>query len=270
MMVTPTSVRAPQAADWALARGRSNLSSGELAELLDVPIDQVRRRLHEPTRRGEWVHPAPGLWLPVPPEYRLWGAPPGIEVIDHLARHVGFRYYVGWLSAAALHGVAHQAPQVFQVATSRLVRDRTVGRTRFEFHTRQIDGIPVVRRETRSGWVLISSVTATMLDVASDPSLSGGIDNAATVIVELSETDDFAVAGIVAAHLVFRSSAVRRLGWILERFADPARLFGLDKLRAVALAGPRTAARLDPTRDLLGPVDQGWLVRVNREVEPDL
>lgn len=266
-MVTTDAVRAPQAADWALAHGRGSLAVGELAELLDVPIDQVRRRLHEPARRGEWVHPAPGLWLPVPPEYRAWGAPPGIDVIDHLAGHLGFRYYVGWLSAAALHGAAHQAPQVFQVATSRTVRNRAVGRTRFEFHRRNVNDIPVVGHQTRSGEVPVATVAATMLDIASDPSLCGGLHNAATVVVELAEADGFDTAGVVALAPAFPASSIRRLGWILDRFAD---LGDLSSLQAAARMGPRTPTRLDPTRDLVGSTDRNWLVRVNADVEPDL
>jgi predicted transcriptional regulator of viral defense system len=51
-------------------------------------------------------------------------------------RHLDVPYYVGWLSAAAMHGAAHHAPQVFQVAVGRHVRDRTVGRTKFRFAIR--------------------------------------------------------------------------------------------------------------------------------------
>lgn len=59
-------VRAPDAADWALARGHSAFTRPELAQLLGIPEDQVRRRLHVPSRRGERVMPVRGLWVPVP------------------------------------------------------------------------------------------------------------------------------------------------------------------------------------------------------------
>lgn len=264
------SVRAPQAADWALARGISSMTTDDLGTLLAVSVDQVRVRLHAPVQRGEWVQPSRGLWMPVPPEYRLWGAPPGIDVIDSLAKHLAVDYYVGWLSAAALHGAAHQSPQVFQAATSRLLRDRVVGRTRFEFHTRAVDRIPVVTVATRSGQARVSSVASTMLDIAAAPSLAGGVDNAATVLVELAESHASATAEMLALTASFRPSAFRRLGWILDHFGDAAAIGPLDQLRAVAVAGPPTAARLDPTRDLTGPLDERWLVRVNRDVEPDL
>ena len=61
-------VRAADLADWLLAHGRTSITTGETAELLDIPADQVRVRLHVPSRRGELVSPARGLWIPVPPQ----------------------------------------------------------------------------------------------------------------------------------------------------------------------------------------------------------
>lgn len=264
-----TTVRAPHAADWALAHGRSALTTREVAELLDVPDGQVRQRLHAPARRGEWATPARGLWLPVPPEFRMWGAPPGIEVIDALASHLNVAYYVGWLSAAQMHGAAHQAPQVFQVAVSRHVPDRQLGRTRFRFQTRaHVGQVPVRLHRTRSGDVPYSTAAVTALDVAADVMVAGGIDNAATVVVELSETESFSMAELLETSRHYPRSTLRRIGWLLDNFGED--VDGLDALRDLALEGPVTPARLDPLKDLVGPHDERWNVRINRDVEPDL
>lgn len=259
-------VRAPDAADWALSRGVVALTGRELATALGVPEDQVRRRLHAPARRGEWVMPVRGLWVPVPPEFRTWGAPPGIEIVDEMMRHLDVEYYVGWLTAASLHGAAHQAPQVFQVAVSRPVRDRTVGRTRFEFAQRQVAGVPTVPHPTRSGTVPVSSAAATMLDIAAAVRRSGGIENAATVIIELADLESFQIAEIVELTPRFPAAAGRRIGWILERFAERE---DLEPLRAQVVAASEAPSRLDPSRPAAGPVDQTWMVHVNRDIEPD-
>ncbi len=266
-MVT-ASVRASHAADWALSHGISALTTSELADLLDIPAGQVRQRLAAPTRRGEWASPARGLWMPVTPEFRTWGAPPGVEIIDRLAQHLGVDYYVGWLSAAALHGAAHQAPQVFQVAVSRPVRDRRVGRTEFQFHHRAgLRSLPHIEHPTRSGAARVSTLAGTVLDVATDATVAGGIDNAATVLVELAEAPGFDLGAVVALAERFPVATLRRLGWILERFTARE---DLDQLRAVALGGPPTPARLDPAAAMVGPIDHRWKVRVNRDVEVDL
>jgi predicted transcriptional regulator of viral defense system len=210
--------------------------------------------------------PVRGLWVPVPPEFRLWGAPPGIELVEAMMRHLNAAYYVGWLTAAAVHGAAHHSPQVFQVAVDRQVRDREVGRTRFEFAQRDVARIPTVARPTRSGTALVSSPAATALDVAADVARCGGVDNAATVILELAEAEAFDILDVTELAPRFPAAAGRRVGWILERFAGRD---DLDPLRLVAGALAATPSRLDPAGTASGKVDPRWLVHLNRELEPD-
>lgn len=242
-------------------------TTAQLADLLGVPTDQVRRRLHVPRRRGEWVSPAHGLWIPVPLEFRAWGAPQGSELVDTLMRHMGVDYYVGWLSAAELYGAAHQKPQVFQVATSRHVRSRQVGRTRFGFMTRSDLGqVPATRMNTRSGFVRVASREATMLDVVSNVHAAVGMDNAATVIIELAE-DDFDSAALVEAARMFPAAAGRRVGWILEKFAE---CDDLEPLRAAVVDRVSSPWLLDPLGPTTGATDRRWRLRINRQVDPDV
>lgn len=261
-------LRAPELSDWALAHGRAALTGAEIAQLLDVPEDQVRRRLHAPARRNEWVTPTRGLWIPVPPEYRTWGAPPGIEIVDAMMRHRGIGYYVGWLSAAALYGAGHQAPQVFQVAVDRLMRDRVVGRTRFVFAQRDIGRIPTRDHPTRSGSARVSTVGATMLDVADDVERAGGIDNAATVILDLTDHASFDLTELAHIAPAFPAAAGRRVGWILEHFSEHGNLH-LEPLRRIARDAVPSPSRLDPASPNRGPVDPDWLIRENSPVDEE-
>ena len=266
MDLATTRVRAPELAAWALAHGRSSLTGEEVARLLGIDENQVRRRLNAPTRRGEWEQPTRGLWVPVPPEFRTWGAPPGIEIVDSMMRHRGIGYYVGWLSAAALYGAAHQAPQVFQVAVDRQIRDRIVGRTRFMFAQRDIASIPTTPHPTRDSSARVSSVAATMLDVADDLARAAGIDNAATVIIELSEHDSFDPSELARLATSFPAAAGRRVGWVLDQFAGRNDLEPLQN--AVRDAVP-SVSRLNPHTTDTGPVDDDWMLLINREVEPE-
>lgn len=268
MMASDTAhVRAPQLADWALSRGISSMTTAEVADVLGVPVSQVSERLSTPRSRHEWVSPARGLWLPVPPEFRAWGAPPGVEVIDLLAKHLNIDYYVGWLSAAQLHGAAHQAPQLFQVAVSRDVRDRAAGRTRFDFHRRaDVAKVPVIHLPTKAGHARLSTPEATALDVARDVMLAGGIDNAATVMLELDELHALDRDDLIRLAAAAPAVVLRRLGYVLDRIGGQP---DLAAVRTQARTGPSTPARLDPSAEATGPVDRDWLVRVNRELEVD-
>lgn len=267
MDTSDSAVTPAHAADWMLARGHVAATTAEMSELLGVAPDLVRVRLRPYAQRGAWVSPARGLWVPIPLEYRLWGAPEGIEIVDTLMRYLHVPYYVGWLSAAAMHGAAHQAPQVFQVAVGRHVRDRTVGRTRFSFAVRDhVTVLPTEQRSTRSGSAVVSTREVTMLDIAADIARAGGLDNAATVLVELAaQSFDGTALAELSAH--FPAAAGRRVGWILENVGE---LSGLEELHAVVTTRSVAASHLSPTGPTTGNTDQRWALRINAEVEADI
>ena len=262
-------VRAGEAADWLLARGRGAATLDELAGLLGVPENQVRRRLAAPVRRGEWVSPVKGLWVPVPPEYRTWGAPEGVELVDHMMGYLGVHYYVGWLSAAARWGAAHQAPQEFQVAVDRQVRDRVVGRTRFRFLQRPDRvRLPTMTQRTRYTKVVVSTPEVTAFDAATDVHVCGGIDNVATVILDLDDQDRrLDGAGLAAVAGRFPAASGRRIGHILEAYSDGARL---DALREAMAGRAVQPSPLDPSGPASGPVDKNWNLILNHTLEPDV
>lgn len=261
--VRGSSVRAPQAADWALSHGVASLTTAQVAELLSVPASHVPQRLAVPKQRGEWIAPARGLWVPVPPEFRGWGGPPATEFIATLMHHLNVTYYIGWLAAAAAFGAAHHAAQVTHVAVSRLVRDRQIGRADLRFHIRaNIDDLPTVQRMARSGPYLVSSPEVTALDIVSDLTVSGGLDNAATVIVDLVEEtglDDDVLTKLASSY---PDAAIRRLGWIAETHTEQR----FDHLAAEVAAGSEHPARLQPSLPLTGALNERWRLRLNTTV----
>jgi len=260
-------VRGPQAADWALSHGLGAMTTSQVASLLGVPCDQVRRRLAAPVRRGEWVAPARGLWVPVRSEHRAAGGPPGVELVDDLAAHLGFGYYVGWLSAAARHGAAHHAPQVFQVATSTTVPDRDVGRVRMRFYRRSRVGlVPTTAVRTYGGDVSHSTPAVTALDVATDLTLAGGLDNVANVVIDLVAEAGLDPADVADAARWFPAASARRVGWLIETFVGPA---GLDPLRAAARLDGVPPSLLHPAYPRRGPTDPRWALCLNTKADPD-
>jgi predicted transcriptional regulator of viral defense system len=156
---------------------------------------------------------------------------------------------------------------VFQVAVDRHVRDRTVGRTRFEFAQRDVGSADIVAHPTQSGKAWVSSVATTALDLAVDVSRGGGIDNVATVLVELADQDAFDPSEIARAAVRYPAVAGRRVGYLLERFADRRDLASLHDAVGDAVGTP---SRLDPRGFPSGPVDRRWMLYLNREVEPDV
>lgn len=261
----------PKAANlsrWMLSHGVTSMETEQIAALLGIPAEQVRVRMAAQRKCGAVVSPARGLWVPVPPERASWGAPEPGAYIDDMMAHLGCDYYIGWLSAAFLHGVGHQAVQEFQVAVSRNVPDREVGRSRLRFLTRsRIGGIPAVGMSVSGSIARVSTVGATMLDVAEDLAVAGGIDNAATVISELAWEGRGFMADVLKAAPAHSVAAVRRLGWILDHIAQSE---GLDALANLVVARGGASSYLSPAAPRCGSLDAKWNVIENREVDPDL
>ena len=219
-------------------------------------------------RRTEWVTPARGLWIPVPPEYRGWGGPPALEFIADMMRFLEVDYYVGWLSAAAMYGAAHQVPQVTQIATARRVRARKVGGVRLELYQRNgLSGLPTRTHTARTGPVQIATPELTVLDLTRNVLYGAGLDVVATAIVELTHDPGLDMTALTGLALRFPVAAVRRAGWILDTLAG---VDDLEQLRALSDKQGGRPSRLSPQAPDCGSLDQRWRIRINREIEVEV
>ncbi|MGH9008580.1 MAG: type IV toxin-antitoxin system AbiEi family antitoxin domain-containing protein [Acidimicrobiia bacterium] len=253
--------------DALLAAGIHSFTAKDAAEVAGIKPSSAWPALARLARNRLAFSPARGLYVPIPPEYRSWGVVPAAWFIDALMGHLGRDYYVGYLSAAEIHGAAHQRPQVFQVVVDHDVRDRSFGRVRLRFITnRDMASLPSLRRNTPTGTMAVSTPALTALDLANRPENGGALHNVATVLIELAEDgklDDAALAELVAR---FPLAASRRVGWIVEHFTDVR----LDHLADAILADGDRPSKLDQHGPRRGKVDPRWRVRVNTVVEPDV
>ena len=253
--------------DHLLSEGTSWFTATEAAQAAGIPLAHVYPGLKRLADRGQIFSPARGFYVPIPPEFRTWGSVPATHFVDAMMRHLDRRYYVGLLSAAELHGAAHQRPQVFQVfqvMVERPLADRRNGRTRLSFHARsRLAEVPTEELTTPTGYLVVSTPEATVLDLASRPADGGGLDNVATVLVELAEEGTLDIAALAAAAGSSSVSALRRVGWMLERFTD----LDVSGLRGLATASAPTM--LDPHGGRRCSIDADWGLIINSSVEPE-
>lgn len=230
----------------------------------DVAIANALRRF---TKRGRVATPRRGFYVIVPTEYRAAGAPPPSWFIDDLMSYLGQPYYVGLLTAAALHGASHQQPMVFQVVTDRPTRPAISGRIRAEFRmSRSVESTPVADVQTETGSMRVSTPEATSIDLVRFSAACGGWSNVATLLAELAKQIDPERLCSLAAGT--KTPEIQRLGFLLDRagqprLADPLlRVLSAKRYRPVLLApdAPRGEDRA------VSP----WRVIPNQDVEPDL
>ncbi|HVE87152.1 MAG TPA: type IV toxin-antitoxin system AbiEi family antitoxin [Myxococcales bacterium] len=247
--------------------GRYVLTRPEAIEALGVSDEALQAAVRRLAAKRRIVVPRRGFFVIVPVEYRSAGAPPPDWFIDDLMKFECQPYYVGLLSAAALHGAAHQQPQEFQVVTNAPLRPTRAGRARIRFFTkRHLERTPAIQVKTETGFMRVSTPEATAIDLVRYARSAGHLANVATVLGELAEKLDPGRL-VEAARADVELSHVQRLGHLLDlvgaaSIGEPlAAWLEAQRPRVIALRPGRalkTAAR-----------DSRWHVAINEQVEVD-
>lgn len=209
----------------------------------------LKHALWRLARAGRVAAPRRGFYVIVPPEYRVARCPPADWFIHDLMAYLGRPYYVGLLTAAALHGAAHQAPQEFQVLSDRPLPMIEIGRVRIRFVKKaHLKATPTIRVNTQTGQIHVSTPAATAFDLVRYPEHCGFLSNVATVLHDLVERlDGGALAQ--AAEVESEVAYAQRLGYLLELVgrAEPAGPLA----DWVATKAPRIVP-LDPSQAMTG------------------
>jgi predicted transcriptional regulator of viral defense system len=266
MKVSPSEL-----ADWLMGRGRHYIQTTEVAELLGVDVGVVSDSLQRPREAGKLISVTKGGWVPVPPEYRAAGAPPPIHFIDQMMHHLGHAYYVGFLSAAAIHGASHQATMVLQVVTPARLRDRQIGASRIQFIQRSDAAEQQCEsKNVATGRVTVSTPAATVFDLVGFPRAGGGLSNVATVIGDLLVEGQLTPQLLLDAARLHPVAVGQRAGHLIEFMAhETGTTIDLDGLaELVAHADVRSLAPARRSGDDVR--DDRWRLQINSRIEHDL
>lgn len=237
----------------------------ELSNSSDVAVRAALRRLRE---KGEIAMPFKGFYVIVPPEYRSMGCLPAEQFIPALMDHLKEFYYAGILSAAQYHGAAHHRPQVFQVVVAKTRRGIGCGRVRVKFiYRKKAKEIPTEDRNTPRGLLRISSPESTAFDLIGYPDHAGGLDNIATILMDLEEKLDPNKLAEVAIHSPI--SWAQRLGYIMDLVGVGEKAYFLRSYvynKGLNLV-PTPLARSKTHKGVRK--DQRWQVLINTKVEAE-
>ncbi|MGH2366492.1 MAG: type IV toxin-antitoxin system AbiEi family antitoxin domain-containing protein [Chloroflexota bacterium] len=254
--------------DLLISQGRYIVTTDDIEGTIG-PSPNPSGRLAGLRRQRRLVSAAKGLYLVIPAEYRNWGSLPADWFIDALMHHLDRQYYVGLLSAAAIHGASHQASQVLQVMVDERVRARTLGRVKLRFYRSgvlkdMIGRQGVERRPTHTGEYSLSSPELTVIDLVEYQRNAGGLNNIATVLSELEGLQGDVLSRLAEGR---RQSVIRRLGWFLDRYGHTDQL---DSVAALVLTDREHPTPLEPGGSSSGVFHPRWNLLENAEIEPDL
>jgi len=209
-----------------------------------------------------------GFFVIVPTEYKSKGISPTSWFIHELMQFINKPYYVGLLSAAALHGAAHQQPQEYQIITTVPLKPINKKNSHIHFFTKRHFSKSLTQQiKTPTGYMTVSTPETTAFDLVQYAKSAGQIHHVATVLNELAENLS-KIKLVQVARARVSLSVIQRLGYLLdllERQDLTAHLY--DYL-----------TKQDPMQTRLRPeipgkkttyVDQKWNVLVNETIEVD-
>jgi len=209
-----------------------------------------------------------GFYVIVPVEYRSSGILPPDWFISDLMKFLGQPYYVALLSAAEMHGAAHQRPQAFQVITSQATREVEAAGLRIRFFKKaNVSATPTIKKRTFTGDIPISTPAATALDLVAYERRVGRLNRVMTVLQELGESIE-ADTLIAAAQADTQLAHVQRLGWLLDKAGFESVTAKLHEWLEHKRTKPVVLDLSQPAKGFTR--DPKWSVIVNTEVEGEL
>ena len=259
--------------DWALAlpsQGRFTFTTAEARAASGGASDAaVAAALDRAEADHLIASPVRGFHVVLPLEDRGTGTPSWRLFLDPLMTHLGLPYYVGLLTAAAIHGASGQAAQVIQVVTPRARRPVRSGRLVIEFVVRRTAArAPVELRTTPSGRMRVATPELVALDLVRYPAKAAGWGNVATVLRDLAPS--LRRTGMRAALAVEPTAPeLQRLGHLLELAGAEPVLAVLEAELATRRVGWVPLIPGDTGDSDAAARDVRWHVLVNAEPEAD-
>lgn len=226
----PTRGRLARLLEERQAHGKLVSALDELARDAGLSRLAARRQFERLAPKAVQLPGRPSLLLTVPPEDRPRGAPPVAAWLHAYMHRRALHYYVGLLSAAALHGSSSQVPMITQVIVPEPVRAFEVGRLRIEFIAkRRADGTPLSVLPGLAAPMNVSTPAATLLDLVAFNRRVGGMTRVLEIVEGLKpkltahELRDALLAGAPIP-------VMQRTGYLLEHLECPSLAAVVEKL----------------------------------------
>lgn len=201
-----------------LAQGSYSFTVETLKKALAHKTDiSITRGLANLSLQEKILSISKGFYIIIPPSYQNRGVLPPSMFIDQLMKSLNRPYYVSLLSAAALHGAAHQQPQSHFVCTN-LPSMRSTKKKGIHIHyisKRNFSSDFVIQKNTESGYINISNPLLTTIDLINYHKSIGGLNRASTVINDMAEHIDAKNINKKILSLAPKSD-LQRLGFLWE------------------------------------------------------
>lgn len=261
--------------DWVIARmirGQYIFTKDDVRAIgLPISDDALINSLVRLGKRGIIMSPWQNFYVTIPTEYKLKGVVPPSFYIDRLMKFMGRDYYVALLTAAAFEGAGHQRAMVFQtMVNGGCIRSGVHNGTRLEFTVRRNLPMQFVHQvKNQSGYLNVSDVELTALDIIAEEKKVGGLSRATEVLSELAEVMKLDDSKLPLLNF-FTAAVIQRLGYLLD-YIEKTNL--ADALYGLLIKTGKTFRKVPlkqsmPVKSDMS-VNEKWKIIENYELEID-
>ncbi len=223
--------------------------------------------LSEMNKKGILISPKKEFYAIVPTEYIGKPLPPS-NYIDALMKHLNKSYYVGCLSASAIHGATHQQPMEFQVITKGAIRNIELEGVHISFLAKKnIEEIPTDKVKTRTGYMNVSTVEVTLLDLVKYIEHAGYLDNVANIVIELQSK--IRARNLGTASKSFETTVLQRTGYLIDQFCEDKSLSRFIH-EEVQKREPQFIPLATYSKKQSHRNEEKWKIKVNESVAADI
>lgn len=250
------------------SRGRHSFGLEELKQALQVSDKAVNQALYRAKARKKIAQVRKGFYAIISPEYAKQGMVPPTLFIDDLMKMLNRRYYVGLISAAALHGAAHQQPMEYFVITQKpALRNIKSKKLKINFYVKKDwPATSIMQVKTDAGYINVSSPELTALDLFFYQKVIS-LNNTVTILKELAEEMKPATLQKIATNYQ-QVTAIQRLGYILDVELNNTKL--ADVLLKVLKDKNVFPVALSNIKSKTGELNEKWKLINNTRIEADI
>ena len=249
-------------------RGRCTFTFDDVKKHFNLPEQSISQELYRYSVKKQIVKIRKGFYGILTPETAIGGMLPPDLFVDALMKSLHKPYYVALLSAAALHGAAHQQPMEYFIVTQtpapRSIRNKRLKITLISKKTWEPSAVE--QKKTRAGYLHFSSPELTAFDLLENIH-TFGINRIATVLEELYEEMRPSRLSKVAKQIDYKAN-IQRLGYILDTIEGAEKL--ADTLYKILKQTSFSPVPLSPQKGKKGPINNKWNIIINMQIESDL
>lgn len=249
-------------------QGRHAFGLEEIKSAFTLSDKAINQALFRLKKKKRIVQIRKEFYAIISPEYAKQGMVPVSLFIDDLMKSLDRRYYVGLISAAALHGAAHQQPmEYFVVIEKPALRDIKSKKVKINFYVKkEWQEEDIMQVKTDAGNIKVSSPELTGLDLLYYQK-STGLNRTYTILQELI-TEMKAASLAKTAKQYPQTAAIQRLGYLLDCELHEQRLG--DALLKVLNDRKYFPVRLAANKSKEGEMHNKWKIIKNTLLEGDL